>query len=243
MRIRPLWGFPSLIIEGDDRYLVIADLHLGFEENLRRKGIYIPDQSGSMVMEVADLAKRCDARKLIVLGDLKERIGSHRRTEEIVSRALSSWLQSFDRIVLVKGNHDGLLERMVPGDVEVVSSQGTLIEGVGLFHGHSWPSDEVLNSNYLIMAHLHPAVVIGDADLREYIRVFVFSKVKLPEKKERRRAIVIPAFNKFLGNALLNRDEVPKKYRGPLFSPKTMDLKGSDIFTIDGFYLGKLSDL
>jgi len=236
-----VWGSPSLLI--NEKYLVIADLHLGFEENLRKKGIYIPDQSENMMVEVVDIAKRCDVRKLIVLGDLKERIGSHKRTEERINRAFSLWLQFFDRILVIKGNHDGLMERMVPREVEVIGSQGTVIEGIGLFHGHSWPSEEVLSSKYLIMAHLHPAVVIGEADLREYIRVFVFSRVKLKDGREKKRAIIMPAFNKFLGNALLNKEEVPKKYRGPIFSRGAIDLRNSDIFTLDGFYLGRLSDL
>mgnify|MGYP001772568121 CR=1 FL=1 len=227
----------------DDKYLVIADLHLGFEENLRKKGVYIPDQTEIMVAEVIDIAKRCNARKLIVLGDLKERIGSHRRTEERINRAFSSWLQFFDELLVIKGNHDGLLERMVPRDVEVTGSQGTVIGEIGLFHGHSWPSEEVLSSKYLIMAHLHPAVVIGDADLREYIRVFVFSRVKLQERREKKKIIIVPAFNKFIGNALINKEDVPKKYRGPMFSRGTIDLRNSDIFTLDGLYLGKLSDL
>jgi putative SbcD/Mre11-related phosphoesterase len=243
LQIRPVWGFPSLLIDGDERYLLIADLHLGFEENLRKKGIYIPDQSRDLAMDAVNIARSCDAKKLIVLGDLKERIGSHKRTEERINQAISLWLQFFDRIIVIKGNHDGLLERMVPREVEVVGSQGTVIEGVGLFHGHSWPSDDVLNSRYLIMAHLHPAVLMEDENLRELVRVFVFSRVKLQGRREKKRAIIMPAFNKFLGSALLNKGEVPKNYRGPIFSHGTIDLRESDIFTLDGFYLGRLSDL
>jgi metallophosphoesterase superfamily enzyme len=47
---------PALLLGEDVRTLVVADLHLGFEEELRGKGIRVPLQSHRLVDELCALA-------------------------------------------------------------------------------------------------------------------------------------------------------------------------------------------
>src|SRR2546422_10219061 len=54
-----------------DDALVVADLHIGLEEELREKGVHIPSRAGAMGRKLAEIASRRGARRIIILGDVK----------------------------------------------------------------------------------------------------------------------------------------------------------------------------
>ena len=64
----PIPDVPALRV-GDA--LVVADLHIGIEEELREKGVEIPSRAEVMGRRLVDLASRTGATDLIVLGDVK----------------------------------------------------------------------------------------------------------------------------------------------------------------------------
>jgi metallophosphoesterase superfamily enzyme len=65
---------PALLLGEDVRTLVVADLHLGFEEELRGKGIRVPLQSHRLVDELCALGRGTGARRLVVVGDFKHNV-------------------------------------------------------------------------------------------------------------------------------------------------------------------------
>src|SRR5207245_5992683 len=58
------------VLMADDA-LVVADLHIGLEEELQEKGIRIPSRAEGMGRKLAEIADRRGASRLIVLGDVK----------------------------------------------------------------------------------------------------------------------------------------------------------------------------
>ncbi len=75
--------YPALVINGNEKSLVITDLHLGFEAKLSSKNIYL-GKNTSMAQTVKDIEKILDKTKpelLILLGDIKSGIKSITKTE------------------------------------------------------------------------------------------------------------------------------------------------------------------
>src|SRR5438445_371599 len=58
------------VLMADDA-LVVADLHIGLEEELREKGVHIPSRAEVMSRKLAEIASRRGASRIIILGDVK----------------------------------------------------------------------------------------------------------------------------------------------------------------------------
>ena len=149
--------------EDNDRTLLIADPHIGWEMELQEKGIHVPSQTGKLLNKLVSVLTEVKPDKLIILGDVKY---------TVVSSELSEWhdvpdfftkLRSYvSKMAVVRGNHDANLEPLLPEGVELLPATGVVIGDVGVFHGHKWPSPDLLGCRTLVMGHLHPMVVFRD---------------------------------------------------------------------------------
>src|SRR5438034_3939068 len=63
------------VLMADDA-LVVADLHIGLEEELQEKGIRIPSRAEGMGRKLAEIADRRGASRLIILGHVKHLVPS-----------------------------------------------------------------------------------------------------------------------------------------------------------------------
>src|SRR5438046_10074868 len=97
-----------------DDALVVADLHIGLEEELREKGVHIPSRAEALGRKLAEIASRRGASRLIILGDVKHPVpkmaSRERRDEYVIFRALASLSQEYNS---AQGNHDALLTHIV----------------------------------------------------------------------------------------------------------------------------------
>ena len=59
-------------------------------------------------------------------------------------------------VILVPGNHDGNISRLVPDSVSISSQSGVIIDGVLLTHGHAMPSEKFSSVGNIVMGHVHP---------------------------------------------------------------------------------------
>jgi metallophosphoesterase superfamily enzyme len=148
-------------------------------------------------------------------------------------------------VEVLPGNHDGGIRRILPGDVRVGSSRGTAVGEVGLFHGHAWPSKEVMNTKIAIMGHDHPTIKFVDklgmkASKRCWVRSNCRRKSDRYEKLPR-ELVVMPAFNDFCGGTPIN--DRKSKLLGPVLSNEFIVLSKSKIHLLDGTFLGVRSDL
>ncbi|MCQ8903634.1 MAG: metallophosphoesterase [Methanothrix sp.] len=225
---------PALIVEGAQRIMVVADVHLGIEYEMWLGGANVPSQTRKLLDRLRGLIDEQEPKRLIVLGDLKHNVPRTSWQERVEVPKFIESVSEIVEVLLVPGNHDTGLRDLAP-DAEVCEPEGVVIDGIGYFHGHTWPDPEVLSARSLITAHLHPSVRLVDplgASRSERVWVRAFSK---EYKKE---IVVVPAFNPLCGSLPLNEMEDEK---GPLM--KLTDLRCSRIYLLDGTYLGRLGKI
>jgi metallophosphoesterase superfamily enzyme len=159
----------------------------------------------------------------------------------------------FCSVEVVKGNHDGNLERMC--EVKVHGAGGIIIreEGkkYGLCHGHAWPSPALMGCDYLILSHNHPLVELVDKNGYMH-REPVFLAGKIDAKKAEKEygkgkvnsklnAVVMPAFNPVLFGIAVNRNE--NQMLGPFFKNKIFKLLSAIVYRLNGTCLGEIKSL
>lgn len=224
-----LQGKPALVINGN---LVVADLHNGIEFELFRKGANVPSQTGEKLKRLLGIIKETKPKRLIILGDLKHNVPVTSRQEyEEVPHFLSELLKLVPEIVITKGNHDGGLEKLAPPGVAVADE--FIKGGVGYFHGHKKPSEEMLKQKLIICAHAHPSILLKDikANIRQ---AWVEAKVAGSAS----RAIIVPSFDTSARGSAVNAAEP----LGP-FLKKMVDMGNAEIYLLDGSYLGTVNEL
>ncbi|MBL7206869.1 MAG: metallophosphoesterase, partial [Candidatus Aenigmarchaeota archaeon] len=174
---------PAFLLE---KTLVIADIHVGIEYEYFRSGIKVPSQTDKILERVKKLIKETNAKKLLILGDLKHKVPGTSYQEK---REVPEFLNELDDLVeieIVAGNHDGGLKSMLSNDIKLHPSKGFLSGNVYFCHGNSWPSKEFLKADYIIMGHIHPLFEIKDKlGYRWSERVWVraeLGKKKIEEK-------------------------------------------------------------
>jgi putative SbcD/Mre11-related phosphoesterase len=226
----------------DNQTLVLADLHIGFESELVEKGIKIPDQTPKILKRISDLKDGSEAKRLVVLGDLKHsvpRMGM--MSWFLVPRFMERVVRMFEEVILIPGNHDGDIEPLIPRGVRVLPVHGTSMSDVWLTHGHAKLPEDALKKKMILMGHLHPAVQLTDVSGYTYTyRVWLRGRLKIKPESE---VLIFPAFNEYMGQLLLNKSGWSDVDRGPIFSEETMEIGKLDVETLDLIYLGKLEEL
>ncbi len=227
--MEPIWGSPALEIKvSGERWILVADLHLGFELELAREGVYIPDRTEHLAERLLSLGP---AEGLAIAGDLKHSIGlsSGFRVRRFVEKVSGT----FSKIMLAIGNHDGGIVSVIGDSCDIKGPRGFPLGEVWIFHGHALPPPESSEYEFGVMGHVHPAIPIRGLGK---VPVWLIAETTcdfLP-----RTLLVVPAFNDMLGYGdLLRMGE-----RGPIF-PKCVDPDATDVLTLDGDYLGTLSYL
>ncbi len=242
--IQPVYGIPALKVEN---CLVIGDLHIGVESHLHAKGFHLPSHTSDMhgiILEAAD----DDVSRLIVIGDVKDSVpGSTKQEYREIPDFFESLFERFDIIDVVRGNHDTSIEEFLPSKVKIRPATGLRFGDVGFIHGHTWPSENVMACETLVMAHNHPAIMFKDGVGRRTIEPCWFrgkfvegaSDAKFPSLPT--GFIVIPAFNRMLGGSPVN--VIGDDLLGPVLNSDLLNLDNAHIYLLDGIDLGKRHDL
>ena len=171
--------YPALVINGDERSLVITDLHLGFEAKLSSNNIYL-GKNTSIIETAKDIEKILDKTKpesLILLGDIKSGIKYITKTEWNTIPAFFEMIKKRIDVTVIPGNHDANIEKLIPKGITLASSKGIVVENMLLTHGHTMPSENFSHVNKIIMGHLHP-VYFEEKSLLNGKRVWVSLKSK-----------------------------------------------------------------
>jgi putative SbcD/Mre11-related phosphoesterase len=249
MGIKFLTEKPAAFIQ-EEKALVIAELHLGLEHELFKKGIKIPSQREKFQIELERLKKLTKAKNLVVIGDIKHKVpGMSLREERELPKLLEFLEENFSKVFLVKGNHDDFLEEIVPKGVKVYGSRGFRLGKHGFFHGHAWPSKRLMQCDYLFLAHLHPGIEFRDKfGFRSVEQVWIKSELDVEKVKKRYKikktgklnVVIVPAFNQLLGSMSLNKLIEKEK---PGIIAKLTDIEKSKVYLLDGTFLGYLKDL
>lgn len=239
--LTPLQPYPALLLRSkNQRVLVVADLHIGWEVALAQKGVYIPSQTPKILNKLQKIVKIAKPTRLIFLGDVKHTVAKVELSEwRDVPNLFETLERSVSNIQVVPGNHDGNLEPLLPETVTLLPATGVKIGDVGLFHGHAWPAPELLGCRTLVMGHIHPTVAFRDPfGYRITAQVWVkaqCNKTRLTESvlkalhikgaekplgalktrfnvtPKTSRLLILPCFNEFLGGRPVNRIGIDKK--------------------------------
>ena len=232
--ITPLPPYPAALLRTDGtRTMVIADLHIGWEMALSNEGIHVPSQTPRLLKKLRELLSTYKPDRLLVLGDVKHTVATAEKIEwQDVPEFFNEIKKHVAEICIVKGNHDGSLEPLLPESVKIMPSTGVSTKGTGFFHGHQWPSLELLACKTLVMGHVHPVIAFRDpAGFRVTRQVWVKmncgaielarillrkNKIKITNtaeetlynsckiKPKTSQLFIMPSFNDFLGGRPLN---------------------------------------
>jgi len=178
--------------------LVIADLHIGYEEYLNEQGIFIPrTQFKETLKDLEKVFKKIKKigkiKEIIILGDLKHEFGQISSQEwREVKRVLDIFKKKAGKVILIKGNHDVVLGPIAERK-ELKIKDFYIKEGVCFLHGHKLFLDCLGREIKMIaMGHKHPAIFLADKYKKEKYKCFLKGKWK---KKD---IIILPSFFPFI---------------------------------------------
>ena len=204
MKILPDVGIVELALYFNST-LVIADVHIGYEEALNKQGVLVPRlQFGEMVKRMESIFSRLRNKRIeriVVNGDLKHEFGTISEQEwRNTLKFLDLLAKHCNEIVLIKGNHDTILGPIAKKrNVKVVDNLG--IGKVLITHGNKVPED-FKDYITIIIGHEHPAVSLKEGPRVEQYKCFLKGKYK------GRNLIVQPSFNTIIEGTNILRDKI-----------------------------------
>jgi len=142
--------------------LVIADLHLGYEDALRERGVELPyEQYGLVKREIISYIEEYSPEVLVLNGDVKHEFSGALSQEwrEVID--LLRTLKDLVKVEVVRGNHDNFLIPILKREGVEISSPYLKVQGLLITHGHLdilIPDDVEL----IVMGHEHPAITMRD---------------------------------------------------------------------------------
>lgn len=240
IKTRIIQSHPALMLEDTKRYLVVADLHIGFENTLAINDIYIEPTTivQETLSELRSIIKSEKPNSLILLGDIKSGIDSISKIEWQAVPLFFNIAKEIDTI-LIPGNHDGNIQKLLPENVRMSSTSGIVMENTLLTHGHTMPSENLSHVNKIIMGHVHP-VFFSEGSVLDGQRVWVSLKTEknniFPSSDGEIEIIIVPTFNRYFYAS-------HKKYKKSI-SPILERIKKSysaKIVTLDGSIIGNES--
>jgi uncharacterized protein len=203
--------------------LVIADLHLGYEESLNKKGVMIPRfQFQDIVKHLTLILEQTKPSCVVINGDLKHDFGTISAQEWRESLKIFDLIAKYTKdIVVVKGNHDPTLQWIAKKRTLVLADYHVVGE-VFITHGDSIPETLPANVTTLVISHEHPAVSIREGTRTEKYKCFLKGTWK--HKRKEYDLIVMPSFNPITAGTDITSQK--------LLSPFLKDNKKLDDFEV-----------
>ena len=163
----------------DYNAIVIADVHIGFEEALNKQGLLVPR------MQFRDQIKRLESiigkkrfQTIVINGDLKHEFGTISGQEWRETLAFLDFLAKHsERIVLIKGNHDTIIGP-IAGKRNIEVADYLVLGDILICHGHKIVKKAVPGIKTIVIGHQHPAVSIRDGPRSELFKCFLKGKWK-----------------------------------------------------------------
>lgn len=248
--------------------LVVADLHIGWEIALSQKGIYVPTQTPRLVKRLKGIISAYKPEELLILGDVKHTIATAETAEwRDVPEFFNELKKHVQNIQIIRGNHDGSLEPLLPENIKMLPATGIKLGDVGFFHGHRWPSPTLLKCKTLVMGHVHPVIAFRDpAGFRITRQVWVKAncdkaqlteilllkhKIKVEKspkdtlwrrykiKPRTSHLFIMPSFNEFLGGRPLNKGKTVRNAEPKRIAGPVLRSKAVDMESAEAYLLDR----
>jgi len=229
---------PALIVQGIKKNLIITDIHIGFENSMTSNEIFIGKNS-TINETIQELSEIIDVEKpdsVILLGDIKSSIKNISKSEwDEVPLFFEKIKQKCD-VVLIPGNHDANIQKLVPDDITMISSTGMVDENVLFTHGHTMPSENFSHVEKIIMGHIHPVFFQEDSVMngqRVWISLKIEKKKIFPSTSGELEIIIVPSFNRYF---YATHKRIYKKSTSPII--ERLEILSAKIVSLDGIILG-----
>ena len=169
--------------------IVLADVHIGYEEEMASKGIFIPKVQKKRFLNIInrsiDIFK---TNKIIINGDLKHSFSKLTRQEKTELTEIFQELKERGiNTVVIKGNHDNYISLITEkfDNVDLVDSIS--IDNLVIFHGHT--NIQLEENKIYIIGHEHPRLGLRDKlGFSRKLPCFLLAPLKNNSK-----ALVLPA--------------------------------------------------
>jgi len=239
VKIRIVPSQPALMLEGENRSVIITDLHIGFESSLFGNNIFVGKNTTiqETINGIEEILEKTKADSLILLGDVKSSIKSISKNEwSEVPLFFKKMSEKVDTI-LVPGNHDANIQKLVPDEVTLASSTGLVIENILLTHGHTMPSENFSNVDKIIMGHVHPVFFQEESVIngkRVWISIKADKQQIFSSTSGEVEVTIVPSFNKYFYST---HKKKYKKSISPILE-KIKKIKSAKIITLNGTIIG-----
>jgi len=197
--------------------LILADLHLGFEEQLEREGILVPRVQFKGIIERLKWAfEQVTVKKLVLNGDIKHEFGRISRQEwNDIAKLVKFVREQGIEIVAVRGNHDTVFGP-VARELKIEEVDEVRMGDVLIVHGDYIPKEL---EPVIIIGHEHPAIVLRENSKQEKFKCFVKAHFK------KSVLIVQPSCNPFTQGT----DVRTERFLSPLLAKSTR----REVFIVD----------
>ncbi len=260
--LRPT-GRPAVVVEAASiRYLLVADLHVGYELELASKGIRVPPREEGLARDLIRLGEETGSEVLVLLGDVKHRVAGYSWRDAVGVRKLVGMVKSsFEEVVVLPGNHDGGISELLGGLARIEDSRGMRIGEYWLMHGHTWPHPDCLSARTIVIGHTHPTLRVRSegGTLRTRVHLLIEGSRsrlakelasrpgygELVEDRLRRgkiRLVVLAHFSPLApGVDVLELRGAPGT--SPLLRSGAFDLERGEVLTLDAQPIGKVGEI
>lgn len=229
----------ALFIE-KEKTLVIADLHLGYEEMLNKQGVLMPrinfEEIKQSLEKIFLELKKAKIEKIIINGDLKHEFGtiSQQEWKEVLDM-LEFLQQHCKEIILVRGNHDNILGPIAAWKQIKIFKEGFFFEKTKIFivHGEKIPeTKEFEEAKTIIIGHEHPAITLREGAKQETFKCFL--KGKFREKE----LIAMPSSSRIAYGTDIKKQEVLSPFL-------KQDLSEFEAWIVEdkAYYFGKIKNI
>ena len=217
-----------------EKTLVISDMHIGMEEAMQKKGFLLPR------FQLKDFEERLNRIFLnhavdiaVFNGDLKHEFGSISATEW---RNITSMLEFVGKhakeIIIIKGNHDILLEPIAK-KLNINVRDYYKINDYFICHGDKLiENSDFDDSRVLIIGNEHAAISLRKGGRKELYKCFLLGKFR------DKRLIAMPSFNSMTEGT----DILQQEFIGPFLK---QDLGNFDVYISSDktYHFGKVRNV
>lgn len=235
---------PVLVVENSEKNLVVTDIHIGFESQMASNEIFIGKNTSTneTITELSDILDKEKPDSLILLGDIKSSVKNISKNEwDEVPEFFEKIKQKCD-IVMIPGNHDANIQRLIPKEIMMTSTSGMIEDEVLFTHGHVMPSENFSSVKKIIMGHVHP-IFFQKESIMNGKRVWVSIKTKkekiFPSTSGDIEIIIIPSFNKYF---YASHKKKYNKSISPIIN-RIGKITSAKIVSLDGSILGDESNI
>ena len=194
---------------------VMADFHLGYEDVMAQKGVFLPKLQYTYILDLlTKIFDKYAPKRVIIDGDLKHEFSRNLPQEWDEIESIIDFFVDRAELIVIRGNHDNFLKGILRR--RGIEMYNTYTLGKYLFaHGHN--NIEIPNDKVLIMAHEHPSITLRDE---------VYATVKIPCFLYSPQIIVLPAVSLYAAGTDISRNE----FMSPILKSSKLNF---EIFGID----------